>query len=117
MKIALYDHRKKHTFGYYQDLGHFDHFFLNARGAIRVGKGDFLYSLDIELTKKEMEALRRRLNELHDRRRPGKGALILEDALLEAREILDQAKDSPIEKELEKRADLRDRKLAEGENQ
>jgi hypothetical protein len=80
MKIALYDHRKTRGCGFYQDIGAIKKWFLNKEGDLRIAKTDLLYSLTIHFTKKELEILRQRLNEIHDKKLP-KNSVALDFAL------------------------------------
>lgn len=86
MQASLYDHRKKYSDGFYQNLGKIERFSCNGQGDLRIYKTDLLYSLIIHFTKGEMESLRTRLNELHDKKSRVGQALVL----VEAQEILKQ---------------------------
>lgn len=64
MNIWLYDEREKFTLDFSRYLGSSTKFFLTRKGKLRIGKTEFLWSLLINLSRKEMEALRDRLNQI-----------------------------------------------------
>lgn len=85
MKIWLYDHREEHLRRFSRNLGTADKFSVTALGEISIKKTDYLYSLHLQLTKKEMETLRQRLNDIHDKTGRVKKPL----AVMQAEEVLE----------------------------
>jgi len=64
MKMYLYDERRKDSLAYVSPLGESDKLSLTKRGELNIRNTDLLYSLRINLSKKELRALRDRLNEI-----------------------------------------------------
>lgn len=70
MEIMLYDHRLDNSicdFRSARSLGKTKKFRINMEGYLNIDNTDLLYSIRIELSKHELDILRGRLNEIHDR--------------------------------------------------
>lgn len=79
MKLTLYDHRgARGTCRFFTDLGIANKFTLTAAGDLQTRKTDYLYSLRIHLSPTEMETLRQRLNDLHEKKKTRDPIILLE---------------------------------------
>ena len=64
MEIQLFDHRNKMQCGNLQNLGNCPLFHLTKGGRLKFMKTDLLYSVNVTMSKAEMQALYDRLGEI-----------------------------------------------------